>query len=70
MAVSPKRDRGVNRTLCWVVMVVGEEEIKMFELADRWVKAVSDVTVGTVIVLVHVVLADRNKRRRLQPARA
>ncbi len=26
------------------------------------VKAVSDVTVGTVIVLVHVVLADRAKR--------
>ncbi|MFN0248761.1 MAG: hypothetical protein ACKV2T_17865 [Kofleriaceae bacterium] len=25
-------------------------------------KAVSDVTVGTVIVLVHVVLADRHKR--------
>jgi hypothetical protein len=51
-------------------MVVGEEEINMFELADRWVKAVSDVTVGTVIVLVHVALADRNKRRRLQSARA
>jgi hypothetical protein len=26
------------------------------------VKAVSDVTVGTVIVLVHIALADRNKR--------
>jgi len=26
------------------------------------VKAVSDVTVGTVIVLVHVALADRNRR--------
>ncbi len=35
----------------------------MWSLADRVVKAVSDVTVGTVIVLVHVVLADRNKRR-------
>jgi hypothetical protein len=34
----------------------------MWSLADRVVKAVSDVTVGTVIVLVHVVLADRNKR--------
>ena len=34
----------------------------MWNLADRMVKAVSDVTVGTVIVLVHVVLADRTKR--------
>ena len=31
----------------------------MWNLADRVVKAVSDVTIGTVIVLVHVVLADR-----------
>jgi hypothetical protein len=37
----------------------------MWSLADRVVKAVSDVTVGTVIVLVHVALADRNHRRRL-----
>jgi hypothetical protein len=35
----------------------------MWNLADRVVKAVSDVTVGTVIVLVHVALADRNKKR-------
>ncbi len=35
----------------------------MWNLADRMVKAVSDVTVGTVIVLVHVVLADRSKRQ-------
>lgn len=35
----------------------------MWNFADRIVKAVSDVTVGTVIVLVHVVLADRNNRR-------
>ena len=34
----------------------------MWSLADRMVKAVSDVTVGTVIVLVHVVLADRHRR--------
>jgi hypothetical protein len=27
------------------------------------VKAVSDVTVGTVIVLVHVALADRSNRK-------
>ena len=31
----------------------------MWNIADRVVKAVSDLTVGTVIVLVHVVLADR-----------
>ena len=36
----------------------------MWNLADRVVKAVSDVTVGTVIVLVHVALADRNSRKR------
>ena len=35
----------------------------MWTLADRVVKAVSDVTVGTVIVLFHVALADRNKRQ-------
>lgn len=40
----------------------------MWNLADRVVKAVSDVTVGTVIVLVHVALADRT--RKLQPPRA
>jgi len=34
----------------------------MWNFADRVVKAVSDVTVGTVIVLVHVALADRSKR--------
>jgi hypothetical protein len=40
----------------------------MWRLADRAVKAVADVTVGTVIVLVHVALADRRSarpRRRL-----
>ena len=36
----------------------------MWTLADRMVKAVSDVTVGTVIVLVHVALADRGDRIR------
>ncbi len=35
----------------------------MWSLADRVVKAVSDVTVGTVIVLVHVALADRTRRQ-------
>jgi hypothetical protein len=34
----------------------------MWSFADRVVKAVSDVTVGTVIVLVHVALADRSRR--------
>lgn len=36
----------------------------MWNLADRVVKAVSDVTVGTVIVLVHVALADRTRKAR------
>jgi hypothetical protein len=35
----------------------------MWNLADRMVKAVSDVTVGTVIVLFHVALADRTSRK-------
>ena len=35
----------------------------MWTWADRFVKAVSDVTVGTVIVLVHVALADRDRRK-------
>ncbi|HEY0479079.1 MAG TPA: hypothetical protein VGD37_16285 [Kofleriaceae bacterium] len=34
----------------------------MWNWADRMVKAVSDVTVGTVIVLVHVALAERTRR--------
>jgi len=39
----------------------------MWSFADRVVKAVSDITVGTVIVLVHVAMADRKRRpaRRL-----
>ena len=45
----------------------------MWSLADRIVKTVSDVTVGTVIVLVHVVLADRQmlkeRARSLEPRR-
>ena len=35
----------------------------MWNLADRMVKAVSDVTVGTVIVLVHIALADRTRKQ-------
>ncbi len=34
----------------------------MWNFADRVVRAVSDVTVGTVIVLVHVAMADRKAR--------
>ena len=45
----------------------------MWNQLDRVVKAVSDVTVGTVIVLVHVVLADRQalkaRERALEPRR-
>lgn len=36
----------------------------MWSFADRVVKAVSDVTVGTVIVLVHVAMADRRAREQ------
>jgi hypothetical protein len=38
----------------------------MWNQLDRVVKAVSDVTVGTVIVLVHVVLADRHTIKQLR----
>ena len=37
-------------------------ETTMWTLADRVVKAVSDATVGTVIVLVHIALADRSRK--------
>jgi hypothetical protein len=47
-------------------MVIERRET-MWSLADRMVKAVSNVTVGTVIVLVHVALADRNARKQQQP---
>lgn len=40
----------------------------MWNWADRMVKAVSDVTVGTVIVLVHVALAERTRRTAPPPA--
>jgi hypothetical protein len=43
--------------------------MNMWSLADRMVKAVSNVTVGTVIVLVHVALADRDRGRKLKPQR-
>jgi hypothetical protein len=35
----------------------------MWGVADRIVKGVSDLTVGTVIVMVHVMLADRQSGR-------
>ena len=41
----------------------------MLRLADRVVKAVADVTLGTVIVLVHVALAERQWARRQPPQR-
>jgi hypothetical protein len=41
----------------------------MWSIADRMVKAVSDVTVGTVIVLVHVALADRTRKAALVTTR-
>lgn len=34
----------------------------MWSWADRMVKTISDATVGTVIVLVHVALAERKRR--------
>ena len=41
-----------------------DREELMWNLADRVVKAVSDMTVGTVIVLVHVALADRKRQQQ------
>ena len=45
-----------------------QENETMWSLADRMVKAVSNATVGTVIVLVHVALADRQRKQRRLPA--
>jgi hypothetical protein len=39
----------------------------MWSFADRVVKAVSDATVGTVIVLVHIALADRSRKALAAP---
>ena len=41
----------------------------MWSFADRMVKAVSDVTVGTVIVLVHIALADRTRTKAREQQR-
>lgn len=38
----------------------------MLSLANRVAKTLSDVTLGTVIVLVHVALADRQNPRRVK----
>jgi hypothetical protein len=35
----------------------------MWSFADRVMKTMADVTIGTVIVLVHVMLADRESSR-------
>jgi len=48
----------------WLWHQVSTELMNMWTFADRVVKAVSDVTVGTVIVLLHVALADRSKTRK------
>lgn len=40
----------------------------MWNQFDRVVKAVSDVTVGTIIVLVHVVLHDRQAMKSRENA--
>lgn len=42
----------------------------MWSFANRFTKTISDVTVGTVIVLVHVALADREQARRKSFAHA
>jgi len=36
----------------------------MWSLANRITRTISDMTVGTVIVLVHVALADREHERK------
>lgn len=64
MASWPLRHLDVGHLQRAAVRVQG-----MWNLADRMVKAVSDVTLGTVIVLVHVVMADRSRRARQLPHR-
>jgi len=62
MASWPSRHIDVGPSQRATVKVKG-----MWSFADRVVKAVSDVTFGTVIVLVHVALADRSKRIPARP---
>jgi len=66
MASCPRRHPDVNRPPRVPIRVKQDNawRMDMWSFADRVVKAVSDVTVGTVIVLVHVVLADRRSSSR------
>lgn len=41
----------------------------MWTIADRIAKAAADVTIGTIIVLAHVTLANREGRRRRRTQR-
>jgi hypothetical protein len=41
----------------------------MWNLPKKLVDAVADVTVGTAIVMVHAVLAERQRPHRLPPVR-
>jgi hypothetical protein len=41
----------------------------MWDLANRITRTISDMTVGTVIVLVHVALADREHEKRMRKQR-
>jgi hypothetical protein len=68
MAVSPRRCLAAASAPHEPVRLSGlriEERTNMWRLADRAVKAVADVTVGTVIVLVHVALAERRLGRAM-----
>ena len=66
MAVWPRRHEGDGHTSRAVGTVRVEDEGLMWNQIDRVVKAVSNVTVGTVIVLVHVVLHDRQTMKSLR----
>jgi hypothetical protein len=70
MAMCRDRHGGDVVTPFEIFTLVGHRKMEgnMWSFADRVVKAVSDVTVGTVIVLVHVALADR-KRKPVHPRR-
>ena len=66
MSVWASRHRGGGHASRAVGNVRVEDEGLMWNQIDRVVKAVSDVTVGTVIVLVHVVLHDRQTMKALR----
>ncbi len=72
MSVCPRRHPAAARASHEPVTMSGledDEDMNMWRLADRAMKAVTDVTVGTVIVLVHVALADRKSARALRQPR-